>query len=55
MASVQSSSRNRKASAASANPLIPSALANPASSAGRVFARGGSADGPRKWLAAMGV
>jgi len=52
---VQASSRNRKASAASANPLIPSALANPASSAGRVFARGGSADGPRKWLAAMGV
>lgn len=51
---VQAANRNRKASAASSNPLIPSALANPVAT-GRAFARGGSSDGPRRWLAAMGV
>jgi len=54
-ACVQASNRNRKASAASANPLIPSVLAGAASAPGRGFTRGGSADGPRRWLAAMGV
>ena len=52
---VQASNRNRKASAASANPLIPSALGGSGSTGGRAFGRGGSSDGPRKWLAAMGV
>ncbi|WWC63784.1 uncharacterized protein I303_106389 [Kwoniella dejecticola CBS 10117] len=51
-ACVQAASRNRKASAASSNPLIPSALAVPG---GRGGSRGGSADGARKWLAAIGV
>lgn len=57
-ACVQASSRNRKASAASANPLMPSLLSVPGSvggRAGRGLGRGGSADGPRRWLAAMGV
>ncbi|CAD6573342.1 MAG: Sigma-adaptin 3A [Tremellales sp. Tagirdzhanova-0007] len=52
---VQASTRNRKASAASANPLMPSVLSVPGSSGGRALGRGGSADGPRKWLAAIGV
>ncbi|WWC90972.1 uncharacterized protein L201_005910 [Kwoniella dendrophila CBS 6074] len=51
-ACVQAATRNRKASAASSNPLIPSVLAVPA---GRGGSRGGSADGARKWLAAIGV
>lgn len=52
---VQASSRNRKASAASANPLLPSLLSVPGSGGSRRLGRGGSADGPRRWLAAMGV
>ncbi|ORY33032.1 Golgi to vacuole transport-related protein [Naematelia encephala] len=52
-ACVQASARNRKASAASSNPLLPSMLTAPG--AGRSGSRGGSADGPRRWLAAMGV
>ncbi|KAL7421108.1 Sigma-adaptin 3A [Cryptotrichosporon argae] len=41
---VQASSRNRKASAASASPLIPT-----------TFAAARPADGARRWLASMGV
>ncbi|KAI9636837.1 Golgi to vacuole transport-related protein [Dioszegia hungarica] len=57
---VQASSRNRKASAASASPLIPSAFGGQkggrgGGGGGGAFGRGGSADGPRKWLAAIGV
>ncbi|WVW79606.1 hypothetical protein I302_101575 [Kwoniella bestiolae CBS 10118] len=51
-ACVQAASRNRKASAASSNPLIPSVLAVPG---GRGGSRGGSADGARRWLASIGV
>ncbi|WVQ63676.1 uncharacterized protein L199_001829 [Kwoniella botswanensis] len=51
-ACVQAASRNRKASAASSNPLIPSVLAVPG---GRGGNRGGSADGARRWLASIGV
>ncbi|KAK1922669.1 Golgi to vacuole transport-related protein [Papiliotrema laurentii] len=50
---VRASSANRKASAASANPLLPSMLTAPG--AGRGIGRGGAANGPRNWLAAMGV
>ncbi|WWC72893.1 uncharacterized protein I206_106857 [Kwoniella pini CBS 10737] len=50
---VQAASRNRKASASSSNPLIPSVLAVPGG--GRSSNRNGSADGARKWLAAIGV
>ncbi|WWC98200.1 hypothetical protein V866_005091 [Kwoniella sp. B9012] len=49
---VQAASRNRKASAASSNPLIPSVLAVPGARGG---SRGGSADGARRWLASIGV
>ncbi|KAK4687315.1 AP-3 complex subunit sigma, partial [Tremellales sp. Uapishka_1] len=42
---VNTASQNRKTSAASTNTLIPSALAS----------KGGSSDGARKWLAAIGV
>ncbi|WVQ81287.1 hypothetical protein IAT38_003410 [Cryptococcus sp. DSM 104549] len=51
-ACVRAATRNRKESAASANPLIPSVLAAPGSRSG---SRGGSADGARRWLAAIGV
>ncbi|WWD21322.1 hypothetical protein CI109_105806 [Kwoniella shandongensis] len=51
-ACVQAASRNRKASAASVNPLIPSMLAVPG---GRGGSRGGSSDGARRFLAAIGV
>ncbi|WVR08855.1 hypothetical protein IAU60_005914 [Kwoniella sp. DSM 27419] len=51
-ACVNAASKNRKASAASSNPLLPSVLAVPGSRSGN---RGGSADGARKWLAAIGV
>ncbi|KAK8844023.1 hypothetical protein IAR55_006816 [Kwoniella newhampshirensis] len=51
-ACVQAASRNRKASAASSNPLIPSMLAVPG---GRSGNRGGSSDGARRWLATIGV
>ncbi|KAK6906372.1 AP-3 complex subunit sigma [Kwoniella mangroviensis CBS 10435] len=51
-ACVQAASRNRKASAASSNPLIPSVLVVPG---GRGGSRGGSADGARRWLTSIGV
>ncbi|OXC64842.1 hypothetical protein AYX13_05908 [Cryptococcus neoformans] len=51
-ACVRAATKNRKESSASANPLIPSVLAAPG---GRGGNRGGSADGARRWLAAMGV
>ncbi|WVQ92993.1 hypothetical protein IAU59_000056 [Kwoniella sp. CBS 9459] len=61
-ACVNAASKNRKASAASSNPLIPSALVLPGGGGrgggggGRSGgSRGGSADGARRWLAAMGV
>ncbi|WVN87973.1 uncharacterized protein L203_103170 [Cryptococcus depauperatus CBS 7841] len=47
-ACVRTASKHRKESQNSSNPLIPSVLA---ASGGR----GGSADGARRWLAAMGV
>ncbi|OCF32447.1 AP-3 complex subunit sigma [Kwoniella heveanensis BCC8398] len=64
-ACVNAASKNRKASSASSNPLVPSALVLPGSGGrgsrggggggGRSGSRGGSADGARRWLAAMGV
>lgn len=50
---VRASAANRKASAASANPLMPSMLTAPGGGTGN--RRGGGSDGPRRWLAAMGV
>ncbi|ORX39209.1 putative Golgi to vacuole transport-related protein [Kockovaella imperatae] len=49
---VRSGASNRKASAASANPIIPTLLSAPGSRPGR---GSGPGDGPRRWLAAMGV
>ncbi|TXT09098.1 hypothetical protein VHUM_02572 [Vanrija humicola] len=48
---AQASQRNRKASAASANPLLPSLLVAPGAGRGR----GSAADGPRRWLSSIGV
>ncbi|ODN97302.1 AP-3 complex subunit sigma [Cryptococcus wingfieldii CBS 7118] len=47
-ACVRGTTKNRKESATASNTLIPSVLSAPGG-------RGGSADGPRRWLAAMGV
>lgn len=48
---VQASKRNRKASAASANPLLPSMLVAPGAGRGR----GDGGGGARGWLASIGV
>lgn len=45
---AQAAQRNRKASAASANPLMPSMLVTPGG-------RARAAEGPRRWLASIGV
>ncbi|BEI85220.1 hypothetical protein CcaverHIS002_0506210 [Cutaneotrichosporon cavernicola] len=45
---TQAAQRNRKASAASTNPLMPSMLVTPGS-------RARAAEGPRRWLSSIGV
>lgn len=50
---IVASQRNRKASAASANPLVPSMLVNPGSN--QSSAAGGLSSGARRWLSSIGV
>lgn len=51
---IVASQRNRKASAASANPLVPSMLVNPGGSS-QSSAGSGLSSGARRWLSSIGV
>lgn len=53
--SVQAVQRNRKASAASANPLLPSLLVAPGARQAGGGGAGGVAGGARRWLSSIGV